>query len=277
MRIRSVAVLAALLAGSVMAQETPLPSVDLPPALSRVLRDYERAWEARDPTALAALFTEDGLVLQNTHAPARGRAGIQQAYTGHGGPLSLRALDFATHGNVGYIIGAYGSKPASGDSGKFILALRRDRGRRWLIAADIDNSNRGPANAPPPDARDAVVDAANRLFAGMRERNEAALREVIHPRAQFIGLRGEPVARTAEEFIARIVARTESVDERIWQPEVRVDGDVATLWAPYDLHFWDRFSHCGIDSFQFVRVDGRWRLVSATYTQRTSGCSAPPQ
>ena len=118
-----------------------LPSVALPPALDRVLRDYERAWQARDPTALAALFAEDGFVLSNERPPVRGRAAIRAAYKDGGGPLSLRALAYATEGPVGYIIGAFGPRAGEKDTGKFVLALRRDPEGRWLIAADMDNSS----------------------------------------------------------------------------------------------------------------------------------------
>ena len=48
--------------------------VALPPELARVLRDYERAWRAGDAAALAALFAEDGFVLQSNRPPVRGRA-----------------------------------------------------------------------------------------------------------------------------------------------------------------------------------------------------------
>jgi hypothetical protein len=46
---------------------------------------------------------------------------------------------------VGYIVGAYayGDAPPP-DRGKFVLALRRARGGPWLIAADLDQSNRQP-------------------------------------------------------------------------------------------------------------------------------------
>jgi len=126
----------------------PLPSVDLPPALDRVLRDYERAWAPRDAAALAALFTEDGFVLSPGKPPVRGRDAIRAAYTGgSGGPLFLRALAYKTDGSVGYIIGAFGRVKGGDDDGKFNLALRRVKGR-WLIAADMDNSNRRPG--PPP-------------------------------------------------------------------------------------------------------------------------------
>ena len=119
----------------------PLASIELPPALDRVLRDYERAWQARDPSALAALFADDGFVLSNQRPPVRGRAAIRAAYKDGGGPLSLRALAYATEGPVGYIIGAFGPRAGDKDTGKFVLALRRDGDGRWLIAADMDNSS----------------------------------------------------------------------------------------------------------------------------------------
>lgn len=125
-----------------------MPSIQLPPALDRVLRDYERAWVARDPKALAELFAENGFVLSNGKPAVRGRANIREAYAGAGGALSLRAFAFETNGNVGYIIGGYGAGDGQADTGKFILALRRVKGR-WLIAADIDNANRRPQRAQP--------------------------------------------------------------------------------------------------------------------------------
>ena len=129
-----------------------LPSVTLPPALDRVLRDYEKAWQAKDAAGLAALFAEDGFVLASGRPPVRGRDAIRAAYTGAGGPLALRALAYATDGPVGYIIGAFG--PVAGeDRGKFVLTLRRDPAGRWLITADMDSSNqRSPRPAEPTPA-----------------------------------------------------------------------------------------------------------------------------
>lgn len=120
---------------------TPLPSVTLPPDLDVVLRAYEREWQARSAAGLAALFTEDGFVLQGGRPPVRGRGAIEQAYRGAGGPLSLRALSYAVGEDVGYIVGGYAMAPGSADVGKFILLLRREPGGRWLIAADMDNGN----------------------------------------------------------------------------------------------------------------------------------------
>ena len=119
-----------------------LPSVKLPSALDRVLRDYETAWSARNPAAIAQLFAEDGFVLPNRQTPVRGRAAIEKYYTGHGGPLSLRALAYAVEGKVGYIIGGYARAAGVEDEGKFTLTLRKSRNGKWLIVSDMDNSNR---------------------------------------------------------------------------------------------------------------------------------------
>lgn len=127
----------------------PPPSVDLPPELDRVLRDYERAWHAKNAEALSRLFTEDGFVMPNGGLPARGRGAIRRTYARAGGPLVLRALAFGTEKSVGYIVGAFGRSEEAGDSGKFVLVLRRGNEGRWMIAADIDNSNSRPIPPSP--------------------------------------------------------------------------------------------------------------------------------
>ncbi|MBG3852647.1 nuclear transport factor 2 family protein [Xanthomonas sp. WHRI 8391] len=124
------------------ANPTAVASVALPPELDRVLRDYERAWRKGDASGLAALFAEDGFLLQSDRPPIRGRTAIQAAYEGSsGGPLRLRSLGFSAEGNVAYIIGAYGYGDAPGDIGKFTLTLHRAPGKPWLIFSDMDNLN----------------------------------------------------------------------------------------------------------------------------------------
>jgi ketosteroid isomerase-like protein len=119
----------------------PLPSIPLPPELDRVLRDYEAGWTGRSPEALARLFTDDGFVLEPGRPPLRGHDGIIHAYTGAGGPLALRALAYATDGDVGYIIGGFAPATDKPDIGKFILLVRRAPGGEWKIAADMDNGS----------------------------------------------------------------------------------------------------------------------------------------
>jgi ketosteroid isomerase-like protein len=124
------------------ATESGQASVILPPELARVLTDYEVAWKAGDGAALSRLFSEEGFVLPQGQAPAKGRAAIQKLYMRDGSPLALRAFAYATDGNVGYILGGYSAERGKPDDGKFTLTLRKSEDGRWLIVSDMDNSNR---------------------------------------------------------------------------------------------------------------------------------------
>lgn len=133
----------------------PLPSVKLPPELDRVLRDYEKAWMAKDLATLVKLFTPDGMALPNGRPAAQGEAEITAAYNGSmGTPLALRAIAFGTSGDLGYIIGGFAVAADKPDLGKFTLVLRKGKDGRWLIVSDMDNPNgRRPAppqGTPPP-------------------------------------------------------------------------------------------------------------------------------
>ena len=134
---------APLLPRDASAQSTDPLGVDpvtLPPALERVLRDYEAAWEAGDGTRLAGLFADDGFALNNGSLPVKGRIRIAQMLTQPGGNLQLRAFAYAVSDTVGYIIGGFRYPTTTGPGGKFLLALRKGPDGRWLIAADMDNN-----------------------------------------------------------------------------------------------------------------------------------------
>lgn len=124
--------------------QTP-PGISLPPAFDRVLRDYEAAWRDGDGPRLATLFTEDGFAVQSGSPIRRGRAEIAGGLTKPGGTLQLTAFDYASSGNVGYIVGGYRYPTTVGEGGRFVLALRTGPDGRWLIAADLDNSGPPPA------------------------------------------------------------------------------------------------------------------------------------
>ena len=119
------------------AAEAP-PAIQLPPALARVLTEYEGAWRARDAAALARLFADDRVVVPNSCPPVRSRARVQECYANSGGPLALRAFASATDDALGYIIGAYAEKEGGPDIGKFTLTVARGTDGRWLIVADMD-------------------------------------------------------------------------------------------------------------------------------------------
>jgi hypothetical protein len=64
----------------------------------------------------------------------------------------------------------------------------------------------------------------------------------------------------------------DSADERITFDVVRIDGDLASVWTPYQFYYNGRFSHCGVNSFQVVRLNGVWKIHYVIDTRRKTGC-----
>ncbi|HSJ10683.1 MAG TPA: nuclear transport factor 2 family protein [Longimicrobiales bacterium] len=123
----------------------------------------------------------------------------------------------------------------------------------------------------------AVVATVNALFDAMRTRDTAAIRRLSHPELRLYvpGMQeGRPVTRTStlQEFIASVVRGNVVFDERAYDPEVRIDGNLAAVWTYYEFRLGERFSHCGIDAFHLARAADGWRITALSYTTRDTGC-----
>ncbi|MEO8448582.1 MAG: hypothetical protein ABI647_02255 [Gemmatimonadota bacterium] len=58
----------------------------------------------------------------------------------------------------------------------------------------------------------------------------------------------------------------------IRNPIVQVDGDLATVWAEYQLRIEGKVSHCGYDGFHLFRSGGKWRILHMSARLRREGC-----
>lgn len=61
-------------------------------------------------------------------------------------------------------------------------------------------------------------------------------------------------------------------DERIGGYEIKVDGDLASAWTPYQFYIGDKFSHCGVNSFNLAKMDGEWKIIYIVDTRRRTNC-----
>ena len=114
-------------------------------------------------------------------------------------------------------------------------------------------------------------------------KDTAAFRAVFEPGARLVGMRRRPDGTSVVQSLPweRFAALAASDGrgpwvERAFAPEVRVRGPLAQVWAAYDFHFGDRFSHCGVDAVQLLRPPDGWRIVSIADTYETEGCPPRP-
>jgi hypothetical protein len=123
-----------------------------------------------------------------------------------------------------------------------------------------------------------IVAVLERLFDGMRAGDSAAVRRVFHPEARLLTIaRREDgavaISEPVDDFVRAVGApRAQVWDERIRDVEVRIDGDMAAAWVPYEFFVGDAFSHCGVNAVQFVAGAEGWQVIQLTDTRRRKPC-----
>jgi hypothetical protein len=83
---------------------------------------------------------------------------------------------------------------------------------------------------------------------------------------------GEPVKvypESRQEFLKAIAGMSkEKIDERIISWDIHVDGAYASAWCKYQLFVDTVFYHWGIDNFQMIKENNRWKIMAITDTRR---------
>ena len=137
-----------------------------------------------------------------------------------------------------------------------------------------------PANPLPYEDADAaaVMTPINGLFAGLAARDGQAILAHVRPEGgATVAVERPDGSRSIRhlswaEFAAGIKPGSEKYEERITDPAVEVDGDIAMVWAPFTFRVNGAVQHCGTNHFDLVRENGSWKVLNVTWSQRTTGC-----
>jgi hypothetical protein len=106
------------------------------------------------------------------------------------------------------------------------------------------------------------------MFKGMTERNPDAIKAAALPGTVLVLMRdGKPTQMTIEAFAERVAKPSNThIEERIHDPLVRVDHDLAMVWAPFVFLADGKPDHCGTDLFNLVHSDGKWLIAGIADT-----------
>ena len=116
----------------------------------------------------------------------------------------------------------------------------------------------------------AVLAPITSFFDGMAKRDPDAIRKPLLMGGTMVLMRdGKPTQMTFEAFAVRVGRPdTTHIEEKIHEPLVRIDHDLAVVWAPFDFLVDGKVDHCGTDLFNLVRIDGKWLIASVADTGR---------
>ena len=132
-----------------------------------------------------------------------------------------------------------------------------------------------PPSAEATKEEQAVMAPINAMFDGMAKRDAAAIKKPLLPGGSMVLMRdGKPTQMTFDAFADAVGKPGKPpIEERIHDPLVRIDNDLAVVWAPFEFLVDGKVDHCGTDLFNLVRADGKWLIASVADTGRKD-CAA---
>ena len=132
-----------------------------------------------------------------------------------------------------------------------------------------------PLFAQASDDKQSAIEVVNRLFDGMRAKSGEQIKAVFAPDVHFLAIDkpkdGKGISKsrvsTGEAFI-KMITESKSAEyiEKMISPEARISGDMAVVSGRYTFYVGDKFSHCGMDTFNLVRTETGWKIVQGAFT-----------
>jgi len=129
---------------------------------------------------------------------------------------------------------------------------------------------------------DAVMKVVDSFFEAINTSNPALMKEIALHDSMTYSVReqddGHWLLRSRPQTYDFDPAHygPEKLTERYWSPTVLVTDHIAVFWAPYDFYIDGKFSHCGTDAIDLVKVDGGWKIGNSMWTVQKTGCVMHP-
>jgi ketosteroid isomerase-like protein len=119
-----------------------------------------------------------------------------------------------------------------------------------------------------------VMDPVQRFFDALGRQDKNGLLAVVAPNIEITSVQQNALRRLSIEKLADAIAahRGGAIAERIHQPQVQVDNDLAVVWAPYAFTINGRVDHCGTDVLTLGKLQDRWVIIGLADNERKDHC-----
>lgn len=116
-----------------------------------------------------------------------------------------------------------------------------------------------------------VVKPIENLFNAMKSADSLGVKNAFSGSAimQTFGKNQEIRTDKVEDFAKQVGAsQAGDLDERFTISKILVDGNMASVWVPYQFYYKGNFSHCGVNSFQLAKINNEWKIQYIIDTRR---------
>lgn len=128
----------------------------------------------------------------------------------------------------------------------------------------------------------AIKQTIETFFDGLHKGDSAIVHSTLHKNLKlqttYTNQKGEKVLRTEtkEELLINIASKKpeNTYFEKLLSWNIHIDGNLASVWTPYEFYLNDNFSHCGANSFQLFNNNGKWEIIYLVDMRRRGSCKA---
>jgi len=118
--------------------------------------------------------------------------------------------------------------------------------------------------------------AIETFFEGFHKSDSLKMKSVMHPQMSLQSIQanqeGKEVLMT--EKVSRFLkivtqyAKVQNWEEELLSFKFNIDGKLAQVWVPYHFYLNGMLSHCGANSFQLMKENEDWKIISILDTRR---------
>ena len=149
--------------------------------------------------------------------------------------------------------------------------------RSYCIVAVCILLNYVEVHAQTPE--DSIKAVINQMFTAMKNADAATLKNVFTDSALLQSISRTPDGKTIVKnepisaFIEIVGKQPAGAsDERISFESVKTDGQLASAWTPYAFYYKGQLHHCGVNSFQLIKINNDWKIQYIIDTRKKDGC-----
>ncbi len=116
-----------------------------------------------------------------------------------------------------------------------------------------------------------IIKSIENLFNAMKSADSLGVKNAFSGSAimQTFGKNQEIRTDKVKDFAKQVGAsQAGDLDERFTISKILVDGNMASVWVPYQFYYKGNFSHCGVNSFQLAKINNEWKIQYIIDTRR---------
>lgn len=137
-------------------------------------------------------------------------------------------------------------------------------------------------SAQQESEKQAIKKVIETFFEGLHKGDSTIMATTLHKELKiqttYTNGKQEKILRTEkrDQLLVNVSKKnpSDTYEEKLLSYDIKIDGNLASVWTPYEFYLNDNFSHCGANSFQLFNNGEKWEIIYLVDMRRRGNCDA---